>query len=149
MKRQDAMEAAYKAHFGQKYGTEPYIVHPLRVMHAMDKAGLPEFVQVVAVLHDVSEDAPDSLDVSQLTSLQRSMLDAVTHRDGEPRKEYISRVIASGPFTVAVKMADIYDHLDHMRDLEKTDPARVKRLCKKYEKDLEQLKSSGVLDITC
>jgi len=57
----DAIELATFAH---KYQVDksgfPYIEHPLRVMRAVQAHGAPPFVQIAAVLHDVSEDTPFS-----------------------------------------------------------------------------------------
>lgn len=51
-----AIEIATLAHAGQvDKGGAPYIMHPIRVMLAMDT----EEARIVAVLHDVLEDCPD------------------------------------------------------------------------------------------
>jgi (p)ppGpp synthase/HD superfamily hydrolase len=55
-----AIACAFDAHAGQKYPSpepEPYILHPLRVMCAVDGA----HARMAAVLHDVIEDTEVTL----------------------------------------------------------------------------------------
>ncbi len=56
---QDAIDLATFAHRHQydKAG-EPYIKHPLRVLENVKAQGARSFVQIAAVLHDVTEDTP-------------------------------------------------------------------------------------------
>lgn len=52
-----AIEIAQQKHEGQfRRGGEPYITHPLAVMHMLQLAGFPQHFQEVAVLHDIIED---------------------------------------------------------------------------------------------
>ena len=54
-----ALQIAARAHEGQKdKDGQPYILHPLRVMNAVED----EPVKVVAVLHDVIEDTSVTAD---------------------------------------------------------------------------------------
>lgn len=60
---EDAIALAVEAHRGQCYPStgarsEPFVLHPLRVMVAVEG----ELQRVVAVLHDVLEDTDCSLD---------------------------------------------------------------------------------------
>tara|TARA_R110002096_G_C14661938_1_gene728412 strand:- start:21322 stop:21774 length:453 start_codon:yes stop_codon:yes gene_type:complete len=72
----------------------------------------------VALLHDLVED--EYLNESQLLAVMgptvtRSVM-TLTRRKSETYKEYVRRVTASGDETaVAVKLADLYDHLDENR----------------------------------
>jgi len=97
------------AHFGtvDKNG-KPYILHPVRVIMAVEG----EDAKVVAILHDVLEDC----DVSE--ALLRYVLPgrivealvAISKLSGEPLDHYYGRVLAN-PLALAVKLADVCDNL--------------------------------------
>lgn len=53
---QKAKEFAITAHWGQMYGSQPYIVHLDQVASMCKEYNLPEYVQAAAYLHDVVED---------------------------------------------------------------------------------------------
>jgi (p)ppGpp synthase/HD superfamily hydrolase len=123
-----ALRIAAEAHEGQvdKQGL-PYILHPLRVMDAVE--GLE--AKVVAVLHDVVEDTDVTMDDLEAAGFSRAVLDAmrrVTHADGEPYADYVIRCKAD-PIAVRVKLADLADNtrlsrtivrpLDLRRDLDR------------------------------
>ncbi len=59
-KLQQAIEFATKAHQGQerKYTKEPYIIHPIAVMEILQQLNFHEDILCAAVLHDVVEDTP-------------------------------------------------------------------------------------------
>lgn len=136
-----ARELATVAHRGQvdKAG-RPYIEHPARVAAAVAH-GLGGLHPAVAVawLHDVVEDTAVTLESlsPQLTTEQLSALDALTHRDGESRNEYLERV-KQHPWAVSVKRADIADNSDPER-LAMLDEATRERLLRKYARDVEFL----------
>jgi hypothetical protein len=73
-----AIEIAAKAHAGvkDKQG-QPYLLHPLRVMMGVEG----EEAQIVAVLHDVVEDTPISLDDIRAEDLEFRSLN---HSDCPP-----------------------------------------------------------------
>lgn len=60
----DAIELAARAHHNQvRKGTEiPYIVHPLAVASWLIRYNCPEYIVIAALLHDVVEDTPVSID---------------------------------------------------------------------------------------
>jgi (p)ppGpp synthase/HD superfamily hydrolase len=60
----DAIEIAAKAHHNQvRKGTEiPYIVHPLAVAGWLIRANCPENMVIAALLHDVVEDTPVTIE---------------------------------------------------------------------------------------
>jgi len=60
----DAIELAARAHHNQvRKGTEiPYIVHPLAVAGWLIRYNCPEYIVISALLHDVVEDTPVSID---------------------------------------------------------------------------------------
>ena len=120
-----AIEIAARAHTGQldKAG-EPYILHPLRVMLAM-KIG-PQ--RMAAVLHDVVEDTPVTLDALRSEGFPSEVLDAVfalTKTKGEARLDAAKRA-AANPIARAVKLADVTDNIDLSRIPQPTDKDRAR-----------------------
>lgn len=110
MKLEQAIAIASAAHAGQvdKQGV-PYILHPLRVMLAV-----PEEARVVAVLHDVLEDTPltvEGLRSQGLTAEEEAALLLVTREPGITYFNYIRRIAgAKNSIAMAVKLADIADN---------------------------------------
>src|ERR1022692_3513806 len=113
-----AIACAVGAHAGQKYPSpelEPYILHPLRVMCAVDGA----HARMAAVLHDVIEDTDVTLVDLQSAGYPRPVIHAVdclTRRDGEAYAAYIERV-ATDPMATLVKVADLRDNLRNNKSL--------------------------------
>jgi (p)ppGpp synthase/HD superfamily hydrolase len=111
-----AIALAAHAHRGQRdKGGAPYILHPLRVM--MDMTTDEE--RIVAVLHDVLEDAPLLWSAEKVRALGFSeavmdALDCLTRRKGESYAEFIDRA-ASNPIARVVKIADLCDNSDLSR----------------------------------
>jgi len=109
-----AIAIAVKAHTGHidKAGG-PYILHPLRVMLAM----ATQTEQIAAVLHDVIEDSPMTIEDLRREGFDEQVLaivDALTRRPGESYADYIQRVGAHPP-AIAVKLADLRDNMDFSR----------------------------------
>lgn len=125
-----AIAYAAAAHSGQyrKFSGDPYIVHPLRVMAAVQDRSI--FARIAAVLHDVVEDTGVSLSrVQDLFGDEVSVLvDALTSRYGETYADFITRVANSGPDAIAIKVADLRDNLDGLGRLD--DPSLRKRYIK-------------------
>ena len=114
----DARRIARSAHLGQvdKQGL-PYRLHLERVVHRTETVSTD--VQIVALLHDVVEDSPITLQALReagASDLQLSAVDALTRRTGEVYRDYLER-LATWPDTEArgiairVKLADLDDHL--------------------------------------
>ena len=86
-----ALQIAAGAHEGQKdKDGQPYILHPLRVMNAVES----EPAKVVAVLHDVIEDTWVTAEDLRREGFDKAVLAAVeclTHRKGEPYADYVVR----------------------------------------------------------
>ena len=104
-----ALQIAAAAHAGQvdKQGL-PYILHPLRVMDAVD--GLE--AKVVAVLHDVVEDTAVTMEDLERAGFSAAILAAVrcvTHAEGETYADYVVRC-KSDPIALRVKLADLADN---------------------------------------
>ncbi|MDO5673556.1 MAG: HD domain-containing protein [bacterium] len=114
-----AIAIALQAHAGQKdKGGEPYILHPLRVMLAMqDETG-----RIAAVLHDVAEDSDITLDVLRAEGFSEEIIQALKHLSkapGESRLDAAERA-AKHPLARAVKLADNSDNADISRIPEPT-----------------------------
>lgn len=132
-----AIVIATSAHAGatDKAGA-PYILHPLRVMGAVD--GL--LAKTVAVLHDVVEDSPawtfDALRAEGFGDPVLQALAAVTKRPedepepGETHERAVERYLAfvrraaAHPVGRVVKRADLDDNLDIRRLTSLTDKDR-------------------------
>jgi hypothetical protein len=137
-----AIEIAVLAHKGvsDKAGA-PYVLHPLRLMFAVDSPT----AKIVAVLHDVVEDSKppnrygfDELRAEGFSEPVLTALDCVTAREGESYDAFIQRILPN-PIARSVKIADVTDNLDVRRlgtDLTDRDVERIK----KYRRALSQLK---------
>ena len=111
---------------------QPYILHPLRVMLAMDT----EEARRVAVLHDVVEDCGVTLDdLRELGYPEREVaaIDALTKRPDEQDDyaKFIGRVLLN-PLAMKVKLADLEDNLDTRR-LGALEPRDFERLVRYHE----------------
>ena len=101
-----ALDIAYKAHLGQtdKAGA-PYILHPMRVaLHCQT-----EDEKIVALLHDVVEDTPITLEELKAQGFSDDVLAALkclTKIKGEDYQIFIQRV-ATNPLAVKVKIQDL------------------------------------------
>jgi (p)ppGpp synthase/HD superfamily hydrolase len=110
-----ALALATKAHAGQqdKQG-QPYILHPLRLMLQMET----EEEMIAAVLHDVIEDTPMTLDELKQMDFPDSVLDALellTHDTaGMPYPDYIA-AIKGNVLARRVKLADLAHNMDVRR----------------------------------
>lgn len=137
-----ALELACRAHRGQRYPSpeaEPYILHPLRVMLAVD--GLR--VQAAAVLHDVLEDTEMNVEDLGAAGLAIDVVDAVvalTRRPGQSYQRYVEQV-ARDSIAREVKLADLADNLANNKRLPRTPDvaARINR----YERAMSRLRAAG------
>jgi len=115
----------YRGHEPDK-GGEPYLLHPLRVMLAVDT----DEERRVAVLHDVVEDCGVSL--SDLRALgypvvEVRALDALTRRKpSESYDAFIDRLLPD-PLARKVKLADLAHNMD-VRRLKHVGDADLERL---------------------
>lgn len=106
-----AIEIATEAHKGQfdKAG-KPYIEHPLAVAALLET----EDEKTVAVLHDVLEDTPVTIEDLRRAGFSEEILRAVyavTRKIRQGKKEtyfgFIHRIKHSGELAVRVKLADL------------------------------------------
>ena len=123
---EDAIALAVEAHRGQvDKANAPYILHPLRLMLAMDS----DAARVAAMLHDVVEDTAYTLDLLKERGFPEDVITAVdclSRRDGESYEAFIER-IGANPLATKVKLADLEDNLN------------VSRLATLDERDVERL----------
>lgn len=158
MTLQDCIDLARFAHRHQydKAG-EPYINHPLRVLENVKAQGAQGYVQMAAVLHDVTEDTPftpqmlldlgvpeAAVEIVRLVDRDASLeaykflrLDDEPEYGGDPATFYYDR-IRMNPGAVQVKLADIGDNLQPWR-LAYLPEDTQDRLRKKYAKAIELL----------
>jgi len=132
-----AIAIAVKAHTGQvdKVGA-PYILHPLRLMLRVSTTD----EQIVAVLHDVVEDSPVTLDDLRNEGFSPAIigaLDCLTHRPEVSYTDYVEQ-LSENPLARRVKLADLADNMDISR-LDVLDPKALARL-ERYHKAWVSLK---------
>jgi guanosine-3',5'-bis(diphosphate) 3'-pyrophosphohydrolase len=118
-----AIEIAVKAHAGQldKAG-QPYILHPLRVMLAVESP----HERIAAILHDVVEDTGISFEDLADENFPVEVIEAVralTKEPGESRIEAAQRAVRN-PIARAVKLADVADNMNLSRIAEPTEKDR-------------------------
>ncbi len=122
-----AIELAAHAHAGQAdKGGEPYVLHVLRVMFAVEG----EHARMAAVLHDIVEDTPMTLDQLRAEGFPEKVVRAVqalTKLPGETRLEAAQRA-AQDPIARIVKLADNADNqnLERLPELTDKDVARLR-----------------------
>jgi (p)ppGpp synthase/HD superfamily hydrolase len=123
----EAVLLAVKAHYGQRdKAGAPYILHPLRLMFRQNS----EAARIVAVLHDVVEDTPVTLEQLRDSGFAEEVVEAVdclTHDPRDSYDEYIAK-IKGNPIARIVKLADLEDNM------------RLERLSDPAEKDWERLR---------
>lgn len=133
-----AIKIASDAHCSQidKAG-QPYVLHPLRVMFALDT--IEE--KIVGVLHDVIEDTPITYSDLEKFGFQDETeildgLKSVTKEENETYDEFITRA-SLNPIGRKVKLADLTDNMDLSRITNPTEKD-YKRI-EKYRKAKERL----------
>ncbi len=111
---EEAIRIAVEAHRGQKdRAGAPYVLHPLRMMFRMQT----EAERMAAVLHDVVEDTPWTLDDLRGRGFPDEVVEAVDHltkREGESYEDFVRRAGAH-PVARRVKIADLEDNMDVRR----------------------------------
>jgi (p)ppGpp synthase/HD superfamily hydrolase len=104
-----ALQIALTAHAGQRHKDgAPYILHPLRVMFAVDG----EAARIVALLHDVLEDSSVTREDLLREGFTNDVVEAVellTKKDQVPEGEYLAG-IAGNSLAREVKLADLRDN---------------------------------------
>ncbi len=125
---EDAIALAVEAHRGQRdKAGQTYILHPLRVMMRLES----EAERMAAILHDVVEDTPYTLERLRELGYPEEVLGALeclTKRDGETYEAFIERV-RPHPLARRVKLADLEDNMD-VRRLPTVGPKEAERLAR-------------------
>ena len=125
-----ALEFATEAHKGQvrKYTGEPYIVHPIEVMELVKQVIDDPEMQAAALLHDVVEDTPVSINEikdefgPRVAALVSDLTDVSKPEDGNRalRKELDRQHTAkASPDAKTVKLADL---ISNGKSIIKDDP---------------------------
>jgi (p)ppGpp synthase/HD superfamily hydrolase len=111
---EDAIQLALQAHRGalQKNG-QPYILHPLTLMTRFHN----EAAQMVAVLHDVVEDTPITLDDLVIRGYSAEVVNAVEALTRQPDESYTAFIerISKNALATRVKLADLEHNMDIRR----------------------------------
>jgi (p)ppGpp synthase/HD superfamily hydrolase len=125
---EDAIALAVEAHRGQRdKAGQTYILHPLRVMMRLET----ENERMAAILHDVVEDTPYTLERLRELGYPEEVLgalDCLTKREGESYEAFIERV-RPHPLARRVKLADLEDNMD-VRRLLAVGPRETERLAR-------------------
>lgn len=157
---QDCIDLATFAHRHQydKAG-EPYINHPLRVLESVKAQGAQAYVQMAAVLHDVTEDTPFTCDMLLALGVPEAAVEIVrlVDRDASKAKlmaagldgvvtkeeidEFYYSEIRNSPAAKLVKFADIGDNTQPWR-LSYLPEKQQEHLRDKYAKALKMLNSN-------
>ena len=115
-----ALQIAARAHEAQKDKEgHPHILHPLRVMNAVED----EPAKIVAVLHDVIEDTSVTVEDLRREDFDRAVLAALeclTHRKSETYADYVVRC-KGDEIARRVKLADLEDNARPSRALLRPD----------------------------
>jgi hypothetical protein len=135
-----AIAIATRAHEGATdKGGHPYILHPLRVMLAVESMD----ERLAAVLHDVLEDTAWTLAQLREEGFSETViqaLEALTKQQGE---DYMTFVLRAGtnPLAKTVKLADLADNMDLSRIPHPTEEDFERYL--KYREAFEVLQAEG------
>lgn len=160
----DAIALAEFAHRNQidKAGL-PYIDHPKRVLAKVQAQGALPYVQIAAVLHDVTEDTAFSSDILLALGFSEAAVRIVrlldrgrSEREYEARSAYLSMACTKDEFyyleikknreATLVKLADIEDNLSPWRQAY-LEPATQERLALKYAKARAILEPEGAVQV--
>lgn len=142
----DAIALAEFAHRNQldKAGL-PYIEHPKRVLAKVQAQGALPYVQIAAVLHDVTEDTPFTPEMLIALGFSEAAVELVKLLDRDYSKSIYSLFskydsveafyygrIRENPEAKMVKLADMDDNTEEWR-LGYLTPETRKRLIRKYD----------------
>lgn len=115
-----ALAIAMRVHHSQvDKADQPYILHALRVMLALNAQAAAEHIVCAALLHDAIEDASDPVSVTveigkRLGLHVLTLVQTMTRGPAEEYMTYISR-INRNPEAAAIKLADLADNMDPHR----------------------------------
>ena len=106
---------------------QPYILHPLKVMHYLKTTD--EELQCIAVGHDLVEDTATTYQDLRIAGISERVIagiKALTKQRGETYEEYKAKVKAN-PDAVKVKLADLRHNSDirRLKGVTEKDIARI------------------------
>ena len=139
-----AIEKAYlfanKAHAGQKRKSgEPYIVHPISVANILVSLGMDTESVVAALLHDVVEDTPVTLEDIRNTfgSTTAQIIDGLTklsklgfNTEEEHQAENVRRMLIATNKDIRVLIIKLADRLNNMRTLSAMYPQKQRNIAR-------------------
>lgn len=133
-----------KAHAGQKYGSDPYWIHPLKVAETGKMIFGSKFdktAYIAALLHDVIEDTKYDRTYLENMGYGTDVVDSVELLTKDKKLDYeanISRIIKSKNKTaMMVKFADNFENFTG--DKSHWDPKRAEKSQAKYLKSMQEL----------
>ena len=133
-----ALALCFQAHKDQlDKGGMPYVFHPFHLAEQMTD----EDTTVLALLHDVVEDTPYTLDDLARMGFSPRVLEALalmTHDPAIPYMDYVAKIKAN-PLARAVKLADLRHNSDLSR-LDSPNP-RVLMRAEKYRQAIALLEN--------
>ena len=133
-----ALALCFQAHKDQlDKGGIPYVFHPFHLAEQMTD----EDTTVLALLHDVVEDTPYTLDDLARMGFSPRVLEALalmTHDPAIPYMDYVAKIKAN-PLARAVKLADLRHNSDLSR-LDSPNP-RVLMRAEKYRQAIALLEN--------
>ncbi|MCL5014028.1 MAG: bifunctional (p)ppGpp synthetase/guanosine-3',5'-bis(diphosphate) 3'-pyrophosphohydrolase [Firmicutes bacterium] len=135
-----AIDFARRAHAGQSRASgDPYIEHPLAVASILADLKMDVPTIVAALLHDVVEDTPFTLDDIEQSfgSEVAQLVDGVTKLDRlevrtreEEQAENLRKMLLAMAKDIRVILIKLADRLHNMRTLKHLDANRVQRIAK-------------------
>lgn len=135
-----------KAHSGQKYGNQPYWVHPLAVAEKGREIFGSKFTDtayMAALLHDVVEDTPTTPTDLQKMGYSAQVIDSVELVTKDKTLSYednINKIINSkNKIAMMIKFADNF--MNYTGDKSSWDPVKAAKSQAKYLKSMERLGS--------
>ena len=138
----DALILAARNHRNQfdKAG-KPYILHPLRVMFNLG-LNASENERIAAILHDIVEDTPISLENLRELGYAEEVVEAVDHltKNAQGEADYQKAIerVSQNRIAIKVKIADLTDNSDLSRIENPTEKDRAR--LEKYARALEYLR---------
>jgi (p)ppGpp synthetase, RelA/SpoT family len=131
---------ANKAHAGQKRKSgEPYIVHPVSVANILVSLGMDTESVVAALLHDVVEDTPVTLDDIRRTfgDTTAQIIDGLTklsklgfNTEEEHQAENVRRMLMATNKDIRVLIIKLADRLNNMRTLSAMYPQKQRNIAR-------------------
>ncbi len=165
---EDCIRLAEFAHHNQRdQAGSPYIDHPKRVLAAVQAQGAMPYVQMAAILHDVTEDTTFTCDMLLSLGVPEAAVNIVRLVDRDASKKVFDAMVKAGEYeyindyksevdkfyynqirsnvgALQVKLADIGDNTQPWR-LAYLSEQRQDYLRNKYDKAIRTLRGEAVL----